>query len=203
MPQHCYYDTGLFLYFFFTKEEITKSHEYFYKKTNFEKYTSFFVMEEFLQLAQRGEVQIKYGNEETYKTFADVWDSLDTFHGYFKKERAHWTPDSKETPTPTLKEIQTDLYKYMNIIRLLNIDLIEERKKREAFDFMDWVHLIIADNLGCNEFLTVDTHFKILRKFSEHQEFKFKSLERIIPFEFNKTTLELNQMDDKDIVYLG
>ncbi len=183
--RRCYYDTGLFLYFFNVKDEITKSNEFYYLNNKIEKHISLFVTEEFLQVMQRDlkDLQEEYKTDSAYQTFMDVWDKLDTFITPFKQENID------------LKEIKIDLYKILNIIRNLNIDLVAERGAKNALDIMDWFHLITADYLGCDDFLTTDQRFGFLKKLYDDKTFKFKSLKDIIVFKLDKDTMQLNQTD--------
>lgn len=188
MPLRCYYDTGVFLYFFFVKEDITQSNDYYYLNSKLEKHISLFVLEEFLHTVQRDgkdALPQKYQTEGAYKTFIDVWDKLDSFVGPFKQT------------VVDLQKVKVDLYKFVNMIRLANIDLIAEQ--RNAIEFMDWFHLLAADQAGCNTFLTTDTHFNFLRKLADNRDFKFKYLQNIIPLTFNKETLELEQKESEII----
>ncbi len=61
---------------------------------------------------------------------------------------------------PYLKNIQDK--RYIEILRLLNIDSVKEKNKPNLF--MDAYHLLTAEKAGCRYFLTTDS--PILNQFS-------------------------------------
>lgn len=150
----CYYDTGVFGYFLFIGDWDNE-----YSPKNVESaYTSTFCNEELIYS------YIKKGDFSDYGikiSFVQLIDKVISVNALFILD------DIK------LSEIRQKFIYMMSALAQNGIDLISDfvefkdkynKNKLKPPNGMDWLHLAIAELLGCSIFLTTDKGFRYLSK---------------------------------------
>lgn len=166
----CFFDTNCVIYDFFDEEDI----EIFNSgNADIIPAISFQTREEILHAMIANKV---YNDYEGFNSFEDAWEKLDAHLDFFKSlsfENQH---------------VERRFTKILNRLRDAYGEDFEQKYNTNIPSGMDLLHISVAEETGCQKFITADTGFEAFRDHSE----LFDQLEQIVLID--RETLDI--MDD-------
>ncbi len=162
----CYYDTSVFSFFLFRGDWDNQ-----YSPTKVDTaYTSLFCDEEIINAHMKGHFK-DLGKD---LPFMQITEKLLTVGAMFKRDDINQS------------DIRQKFLYMLGSLAQNNIDLSAEFAKYDkndkgaikSLDGMDWMHLSVADLLGCDTLLTADSGFAGLSKIGKH--LKLENIKKIV-----------------------
>lgn len=161
-----YYDTGIFGYFLFRNDW-----EHQFSPTKVQGYTSVFCDEELIYAHMNG----KFKDLGADVTFLEISEKILNIGAIFQPHSI------------SLGDIRSKFIYMMGSLVQNNVDLRQDFLKHEQkasepkpLSGTDWMHLAVADLIGCDVILTNDNDFKYLLKVGKY--LKLENVKKIFIF---------------------